>query len=188
MKSAFLLLPLLLAGCGPNSSPSSDTQPVGQPAERHVAVTIPDTERDFMQLLLDGAADYKAAPNELKKSSIKKTRDKKIDALLDGSGTFSNWYAVLSEMGTTSEGDAYITVSLPDQLLTLKTWNNGLSDISDKTLIKNGSPLYEVVSNLEEGQYVAVSGNILQEGSVTEAGSMQDPEFIVRFNDIKPVQ
>lgn len=156
------------------------------PTERHISITIPNDERDFMAALLEGADAYKAAPNELKKSSVRKARDKKLQEILP-SGTFKNWYGRLIEMKTTSDGDAYITLSMPDQLLALKTWNNSISDTEYKTLIKNGSPMYEVISKLQEEQYVKFSGHIFQEGSLTESGAMLDPEFITRFSEIEAV-
>lgn len=190
MKLMYLAMAVLLVGCNEqnNSSVSTSTPaPTEQPpAERRVSITIPDDERDFMAALLEGAEAYKAAPNELKKSSVRKARDKKLHEVLP-SGTFKNWYGRLAEMKTTSDGDAYITVSMPDQLLTLKTWNNSISDTEYKTLIKNGSPLYEAVSNLQENQYVKFSGHIFQEGSLTESGAMLEPEFVTRFSEIEAV-
>ena len=75
----------------------------------------------------------------------------------------------------------------------MKTWNNTLSDIGDHTLIATNSPLYGPVSQLREGQSVRFSGELVRdsldcfkEGSLTVSGAMTEPEFIIRFTDIRP--
>ena len=62
----------------------------------------------------------------------------------------------------------------------------------DNTLIENGSDLYNSISDLSEGDRVVFSGtfipddsDFIREGSVTERGSMTDPEFILKFSDVR---
>ena len=74
----------------------------------------------------------------------------------------------------------------------IKTWNNALSDIFDETLIENGSELYNAIADLSKGDKVVFSGtfasderDFIREASVTERGSMTDPEFILKFSDVR---
>ena len=76
----------------------------------------------------------------------------------------------------------------------IKTWNNSLSDIMDNTLIEKNSPVYKSLFNLVAGQDVKFSGNFfisqedyIKETSLTIDGSMNDPEFLFKFKEIKAV-
>jgi predicted aspartyl protease len=98
-------------------------------------------------------------------------------------------------METTSEGKGILAVKLlgPGNI-TVKTWNNGLSDIGSNTLIPHGSTLYNQVANLAKGDTVLFIGSFAQgaedyilEPSLTEEGSMSSPEFIFTFTSIRKI-
>ena len=96
-------------------------------------------------------------------------------------------------MQTNSEGKAFIEIKLEGaESIVIKTWNNSLSDLMDNTLIENGSGLYNTIADLSEGTEVVFSGtfiaddrDFIREGSMTERGSMTDPEFILKFSSIR---
>ena len=95
-------------------------------------------------------------------------------------------------MTTNSEGKATIEVKLEgSQSVVVQTWNNALSDHGSDTLIDNKSPVYNKISEMSEGDRVVFSGEFLsddrvgiREASLTEAGSMTSPGFIVKFSDV----
>lgn len=73
------------------------------------------------------------------------------------------------------------------------TMPNRISDGSARTLIRPGTPLFEKVSNLREGQIVAFDAEFIPdpergvvELSLTEKGSLRSPVFAIRFTDIRP--
>lgn len=146
----------------------------------------PDDQKAFIEAVTSAIGDYDAAPNELKKSSIRLARDRAVKGVM-GDGKFSGWVVALDDLGTNGDGDAYVSFKIEGEPITLKTWNNGLSDISDHTMIKNGSALYEVLAGLNKGDLVKLSGRILREGSLTEAGSVTDPEYLVRIAAVVPL-
>ncbi len=63
----------------------------------------------------------------------------------------------------------------------------------DNTLIEQSNPLYDIISELKKGDKVKVSGSFLKsidndyiyEISLTENGSMQKPDFVVKFESIE---
>ena len=76
--------------------------------------------------------------------------------------------------------------------ITIQTANNAFSGALDGTLISAGSQLYEQLSRLSVGQRVIVSGRFrssdqdyLREASLTEAGSMNEPEFLFAFASVR---
>ncbi len=94
-------------------------------------------------------------------------------------------------MTTTSGGDAAIVIQLPRSSIRVRTWNNTFSDVLGATLIKHGSSLYNQIAVLSKGNAVKFEGSFLidvrdwvKEASVTENGSMTEPEFLFRFADV----
>lgn len=164
----------ILAGC-------SEAEP-----GRDAIIQMPEKQVALLQAVVDGQAAYETCPNELKCTAVRKARDKAVAEAM-GDGEIDSWIGLLKSMSTTGGGTAYISVAIPGYDVTLSTWNNGLSDLAGNTMIPFGSPLYEVVAELEEGDVVIVSGHMLAESSLTEAGSMEEPEFTTRFSAIRRV-
>lgn len=165
---------LLMTGCSEADS------------EREAILQMPERQVALLQAVVDGQDAYKTCPNELKCTAVRVARDKAL-ADAKGDGGIDGWIGQLKNMSTTGSGAAYISVTVPGYDVTLATWNNALSDLADNTLIPFGSPLYEAVAELEEGTLVIFSGQLLAEKSLTEAGSMERPEFVTRFTSIRPV-
>jgi hypothetical protein len=95
-------------------------------------------------------------------------------------------------MSTTSQRNAHVSIQPDGCSFRVQTWNNELSDISGNTLIAQDTELYQEVAELNRGTKVLFSGHFLagdddfvQEQSLTEEGSLTDPEFTVVFTSIK---
>ena len=144
---------------------------------------------------LDGfSQEYREASNEIKKSAVFR---KKRDYLLATvpTGKISNWVGTIKRIGTTKGGDfAFVDIEsdIAGYKISYKTWNNGLSDFSDNTMIPLNSPVYNQLGNLNEkikvvftAQFIKDEQDGFKEGSITESGNVTDTEFIVRFIDIR---
>jgi hypothetical protein len=99
-------------------------------------------------------------------------------------------------LGTNSDGKAYISIRLSgSESIVVKTWNNAISDFEDETLINQGTSMYSALSELSERTSVTFSGDFIpdakdhiKEASLTEEGSMTEPEFLIRLRTIKQNQ
>ena len=65
----------------------------------------------------------------------------------------------------------------------------------DKSLIHIDSELYERIIDLEKGNSVITSGNFtksdtdyFQETSITDSGSLTEPEYLVKFGEIEKIE
>lgn len=152
--------------------------------------TIPEKQKRLIKIVNRYYPKYEVAPNELKKSALRRRRKDEISSIMDDLRA-ENWIGILKEMGTNSEGKANITIQLPNSKATIKTWNNALSDIGSNTLIEPNTNLYEAISNLSKGDKVVFTGTFfndeqdyIEEISLTELGSMRSPEFLLRFSNI----
>lgn len=169
-------------GSAPASATASNQQP---------EVPLPQDQKSFCDAVTGFISQYNAAPNELKKSAVRVARKQKLQELLP-SLQFDGWVGELTDMGTTSDGSAYVAVKLEGTEILIQTWNNGASDLGDKTLIPVNTPLFNAISDLKKGIRVKVSGQFVAgeqdyigEQSLTENGSMTEPAFSVHFTKVE---
>ncbi len=164
------------------------SEPPGAPA-----IQAPADEVGFVGAVTQYVEPYKEAPNAIKKSTLRRERAAAVRAALRGSRAFFRWVGTLHKVGTNSDGDAHVEILIPAQPtgVVLKTWNNSLSDGGSHTLIKPSDPLYAAVGDMKQGDVVEVSGKLLaddrdfvKEASMSERGSMTEPEFIAHFENI----
>jgi len=157
------------------------------------AVPTPADEDKFCQAVGQAAGAYgsmeRGGANQLKLSKLRTERGAALRQASDGN--VSAWVGTLQHLSTTGEGKAVLGIKLPCGA-EVKTWNNAFSDITDGTLIPQTSALYEALSNLNKGDRVRFSGELFadrqngyKESSLTEAGSMRDPEFIMKFASVE---
>lgn len=149
---------------------------------------LPSDESEFISTVGSFQTRYGEAVNEFQKSAVRRSRAQAFASMLP-SRLVENWVGRISSMETNSDGNGVLSVDLPGgSRIKVGTWNNALSDIEDDTLIPHGSPLYNQIANLADGDVVFFSGRFapsgldyVKESSVTEAGSMAEPEFIFTF-------
>lgn len=146
-------------------------------AAEDLTLSLPDKEVRFIQANVDAQAGYDKAPNELKKTAIRKGRDHQLRAVLP-EGIVKGWIGKLSKFGTTHDGAAYVEILLPQGNVSVGTWNNELADYADHTLIAFDSKIYKVLSEMQQDQWVVFDAKLLREGSMTEEGSITAPLYI----------
>ena len=185
----------LAAATGDNSSGSgSAPTPKATPPQEQAAAApmpMPPQEQAFCEAVQQASHSYEAmqgeGANQMKLSKIKTARGAALREAVP-TRTAKDWVGTISGIETNSDGLGVISVKLPCGA-EVKTWNNGLSDMDDGTLISQKSALYETLSELKEGVAVQFSGrffadraNGFKESSLTEAGGMKEPEFIMKFS------
>ncbi|MBX8608734.1 hypothetical protein K5D65_16205 [Pseudomonas cichorii] len=150
-------------------------------------VRVSDYQKGFIETVQEYSAQYEAAPNDLKKSTVARKRLEALGKLKGDPRKISGWYGTIEKLGTNGDGDAFLTIKLLVDNITVSTWNNKLSDTGAKTLIKNGTPLYEKISEMAEGNVVMISGTIGNPKNLTERGKMIEPDFLFKFSDVEKV-
>lgn len=180
----------VIANLGSKKSDNVPTRSGGNNVQTAPNIQIPQDQQNFVKIVESYYASYKQAPNELKKSALRAERKTAIQAALRNLAV-QDWVGTLRDMGTNSDGKAYIVIQLAGSKIEVKTWNNAVSDIGDKSLIETGSELYNKISNLSKGKTVRFTGTFKQgekdyikEASLTESGSMTSPAFIMGFMDV----
>ena len=117
-------------------------------------------------------------------------RDKDLCKILS-SNSAKNWVGVLTEVGANGEGKAYVEIELAEDVR-VKTWNNAFSDLSDNTLIPTSVSFFDRLVALTEdtkvvwsGKFLSDSDSCLKKANLTDVFYGIDPQFVVRFSDIK---
>ena len=161
-------------------------------ARRQAALKPPVDQAAFVQALQRGRDQYSSGSNELQKGAARPARAKAICAAVKAP-RIDGWVGKLAKLSTNSDGKGVLAISIGDDI-SLSTWNNSLSDLTDRTLIEPDSALYTTLLTLKVGTYVRVSGKLfpaasdcVREKSVTMDGSMRDPDFLVRISRVDPI-
>jgi hypothetical protein len=202
-----LALHILVSNTDPNtlrngpSAPTAEVQKAQKPSVNAVQSmeqttltplaaeqTMPQDESRFIDIIAYHKMRYGDASNEFQKSTVRRQRAERIASILPGR-LANDWVGQVSSMQTTSDGLGILSVKLPGNTdIKVKTMDNGLSDIGEHTLIPQGSPLYNQVASLAVGDQVAFSGRFssrdtdyIEEVSITEKGSMTEPDFVITF-------
>ena len=174
----------------PPSAASTENQ--AQPSQPQPTIDLPRKQVAFINAIRVAKAQYDAAPNELRKSEVRTWRGSLIRSALGGSRTVYQWIGKAYGMTTNSEGQASLDVSLlGSDRIELET--SSLFHDPNETVINQGTILYSEIADLDSGDVVVFSGTFLPseredyvwEGSETELGSMEYPEFLFKFIAIK---
>ena len=164
--------------------------PPPQPAAVGPA-TMPDKEKKFITMIDEFVERYNSSPNEMAQGGLRPQRAKAVCDLL-GDGEVIDWVGTVQLLSSNGEGKGVLDVSLNEDI-NVMTWNNSLSDFDDKTLITPGTPLHDAAVKLSRDQRIVFSGTFVKgdedcfrEGSITQSGSMTDPDWIFRFSAVRP--
>ena len=130
------------------------------------------------------------APRSSTVSGAKSGRAAAICGAVKGPAV-QNWVGRIKEIDKDAGGRTIVPVSLPDGTL-VKTWNNAMSDIEDKTLIVAGTPLATAFAKLAQGDAIRFSGTFFNDepdcfrsSRLSLDQSMTEPSFLFRFNDVE---
>jgi hypothetical protein len=146
----------------------------------------------FIGVVRQARDNYKNAANEMAKDD---TRDWRKDAICKvlGSLQINNWEGTIFNLSSSSEGKGVLEIAIgPD--IHIKTWGNAFSDFNYNTLIEPDSPLFKTLSQMHKGARVRFSGQFMagdtdciEEDSITQQGSMAEPQFIFQFSSVSPI-
>jgi hypothetical protein len=162
-------------------------------ASEQMRAMMPADEVAVIAAVENAREHYAAATNDMAKGASRPTRAAAICAALR-SRSVAGWVGRVSTLSSNADGKGVLAVEIaPD--VSIKTWNNSLSDIWDQTLIETSSPLFAIASQLRKGQIVRVGGTFFQnasdcvrEASMSLADSIDEPEFIFRFGSITAIR
>ena len=150
----------------------------------------PQTQARFIETASAAQKKSKDADNDMQRGSAKSERDKNVCALLK-TMKVKDWTGKITNITSNSDGKGVIEVEIAKNI-TVKTWNNALSDIGDHTLIEPGTKFFDFVASLKKGTKIQFSGNFfrgssgdcVKESSMSLRGKLEDPEFIFSFVEI----
>lgn len=122
---------------------------------------------------------------------MRRDRRDALCRIVDGED-LQSWAGKVTRLKTNSDGLGVVAIAIGDGVH-FATWNNMLSDGGDNTLIDPSTPIFEKLATLKEGDRIRFSGllfrdsttDCFREMSLTMSGSMDAPEFLMRFTDIE---
>jgi len=155
--------------------------------------TMPEAERLLVAAVEKGRAAYVAGANEMAQGAARPARAKEICAVLKDVRV-TNWLGEVETLSSNSDGLGVLSIQIAKGI-SIKTWNNAISDTGDMTLIDPESAVFKQAVALRKGQSVRFGGQFfrnstdcIREGSLTLKGSLTQPEFIFRFSDLTAIE
>jgi hypothetical protein len=176
---------------------------------------VPQSQSGFESRHRWAVKDYSNADNELQYKAIWEKREKGICKEFP-TVAFTDWKGVVKKIGKNyldTQESANIDIRISERkayflfttaAINLKTLVGSVADSSavirlgmnPNTSIVKGTPLYDQVMTLKEGDEVQVSGNFMRdtvegacfyELSISSNGKIRWPEYVVSFSSIKKV-
>ncbi|MDE1488576.1 hypothetical protein KKI90_21645 [Xenorhabdus bovienii] len=152
--------------------------------------SAPIKENQFVDIVDKYVKRTQKANNDMQIAALKTDRAPEICSLLKGNLNAINWTGKIVDLNSNGDGKGVIVIALTKEIH-VRTWNNAFSDSGNNTLINQETALFKSAVSLEKGQLVKFSGSFIsdrdeciREISVTQNGSMEEPEFLFRFSDI----
>jgi hypothetical protein len=150
----------------------------------------PENQTRFIEAVSAAQKKSKDADNDMQRGSAKSERDKNLCALVKNMKV-KDWTGTITKITSNSDGKGVVEVEIAKNI-TVKTWNNALSDMGDHTLIEPGTKFFDFVASLKKGTKIQFSGNFfrggsgdcVKESSMSLRGKLEDPEFIFSFTEI----
>lgn len=161
-------------------------------AARDAFFAAPETQIAFVAAAQAAQQAHKNAENDLQKGAARRERMRSQCSAVPN-GIARGWSGEITQLTTNTEGKAIFEVELASGIR-VKTWNNGLSDIGDRTMIDPDSALFGQLINLSQGDQVRFDGRLVsdsqkidcfKEPSLTLDGSLRAPEYIIRFERVE---
>jgi hypothetical protein len=195
---AFLIIGVIAAKDDNADFSNSTTVAVTSSAPRppsvqeRIRAMMPGDQASLIAAVETARQQYASGANEMAQGAARPARAQAICKALH-SRSVDGWIGRVTELSTNGEGKGVLSIKIgPD--VSVKTWNNSLSDIGDNTLIEPSSPLFSAATQLRVGQLVTFGGTLFEnkmdcvrESSLTLAGSIREPEFIFRFRSVSAV-
>ena len=87
-------------------------------------------------------------------------RAKEICAVLKNDSPIDNWVGNIETLSSNSDGLGVLSIQIAKGI-SIKTWNNAVSDTLDKTLIDPDSSVFKQAVTLKIGQRVTFGGRFI---------------------------
>ncbi|MGP9746751.1 TM2 domain-containing protein [Brachybacterium sp. AOP29-B2-41] len=163
--------------------------------EEAPAADVPAAQQAMSAAVAQGRTDAESAETDLQVANVLNVRS---DAMCESvpDGAVQDWIGTVETVDANGEGKAVVVISI-DEDIEIGTWNNAFSDISDNTLIEQGTELYDSALGLAPGDTVTFSGTLKSgtEGNdacyyasnLTEVMSIDSPDYIITFSELTKV-
>jgi hypothetical protein len=149
-----------------------------------VSAARPQRESDLIALIDDARKLLRTGRSATPAQDARMAMQIQVISYMRQSQAAQDWTGTVKTHGTTSEGDAWITIEIAEGV-TISTWQSESDDLNSNTLFKPHSKLFSVAQTAKIGQPVIFSGIILKSVLGKDEQMVQTPQFIARFSALK---
>jgi len=199
-KSQIIFVVLLAVAAGIvfflMSKKTSADEPTPNTNVASPTAAVPTEETQFETTVSSFKKSFKEATSDYEISQVRLKRKVALRNIMPSiaSFRFSNWVGQVSKIKKDSLGIYSLLVTLQGSTIVVKTHESSVDDLDLGTQIKSTDTLYLGVQSLREGQNVLISGSFFEsqrdgliESSTDDQSSFDTPNFIARFDSLKPL-
>lgn len=198
-SSAAPAAPVSVTAPKPEPEPKSQPMPVAAPKTEPPRELLPPTQKEFITEVLASAVDHHLATgNDLRRREIVEQRMAKLTGIARATQwTATDWKAMrLARVVALPGGHAAVAIQLHDGIWIVSSKTGAPPDV-----IGAGSAMHKVLTSLSTSEPLLVSftfmrrqvggREVLQELQAMNGNtndSIYQPQFVVRFTDVKPAK
>jgi hypothetical protein len=169
----------------------AETEKAQQEAEEKRLAALPKAQRDFIAAVASARNVYLSRTNDIQPEKIRVTRATAIRSALGGYNA-TNWVGIVADVSTNYDGLGVLVISLSDDPnVSISNVNIGFTDIASDILVRKNTPLYDQLGEIKKRDKVVFTGRFLpdtrdfiKESSATLHGSMDAPNYVIRFSSV----
>ncbi|MFD0740098.1 hypothetical protein ACFQZQ_12510 [Lysobacter koreensis] len=162
-----------------------------------VAIDYPASQQAFFSLNQECQDKYATGQNDIQKSlAFNQCNQDRLQ--FSKEREINGWVGEITDLSTDQGADVVsltINATIDGFDVVFGTVTNRVSDYATGSMITQKNPLFNVLAQMKEGDLVSFDATFLPhpesdrgvwESSLTEQGSMDAPEFSIRFVDVRP--
>lgn len=169
--------------------PQSPSPPVSgstpDPGQREPA--MPQREKDLIGVFARARKQYISGRSGTFAKDVRVGMQLGVVAFMEKGQDADDWIGTVKTHGTTPEGDVWLTLEIADGV-TVSTWQTGVADKDERTLMPPYSPLHDLAQGAEIGKQAVFSGKILGSLITNDDEMISRPQLIMRFTALRIIE
>jgi hypothetical protein len=182
-KSGWLLFwALLVAVCAAPAAVRAD-----EASDSAAAANMPQRERDLIDILTSARKGYQASHSPSPAKDARIDMQIRVISYMRQSQVATDWIGTVKSRGITPEGNAWVSIEIADGI-TVSTWQTERDDQDSATMFRPHAKLFAPAQAAKIAAPIIFSGTILKSVLANDDEMVMHPQFIARFNVLKPAQ
>jgi hypothetical protein len=182
---------LLIAALVLTSAANAETKPPPKPATEAIIgssrAPLPQREAEYIGIIQNTRRQYAAARSIDARRNIRMAMQNAVHNFMGLSHKAQDWVGVFKNSKMNPDGTRSLEVEIAPGVI-IATWDNPASDTTYYTMIKQFSPLGKLIDDLQIGDDVTFSADLIGTVVSSDDDMVARPQVIARFSALKKIE